>query len=265
MRTLAEQRERPFAIVTGASRGIGAAYARALAATGYDLLLVGRDKARLDRIASELIRRHGGTVEPEVMNLAESGAAHQLYTAARQRRHHVDLLVLNAGFGLFGDFATMPLPRIREMLRLHLEVNVESVRLFLPSMIERGSGGIIIVASLAGLLPVPYLAEYAATKAFLISFSESLAEEIRPSGVRVQVCCPGSTATDFHATAAARPKGLFNAQEPTQVVRTSLAALERGRTLVPIGWKGRVMVWLTRHLPRTLLVRAAAQWMKQHP
>ena len=261
---MAQHGERPFAIVTGASRGIGAAYARALAAKGYDLLLVGRDKTRLDQLASDLISRHGGTADPEVMNLAEPGAAHQLYAAARQRRHHLDLLVLNAGFGLFGDFAAMPLPRIREMLRLHLEVNVESVRLFLPSMIDRGSGGIIIVASLAGLLPVPYLAEYAATKAFLIAFSESLAEEIRASGVRVQVCCPGSTATDFHATAASRPKGLFNALQPTQVVRTSLAALERGPTLVPIGWQGRLMAWLTRHLPRTLVVRAAAQWMKRH-
>ncbi len=265
MGTQVQHGERPFAVVTGASRGIGAAYARALAAKGYDLLLLSRDKIRLDQLASDLISRHHGAVYPEAMDLAESGAAHRLYVAARQRRQHLDLLVLNAGFGLFGDFAAMPLPRVQEMLQLHIQMNVESIRLFLPGMIERRSGGIITVASLAGLFPVPYLAEYAATKSFLISFSESLAEEVRESGVRVQVCCPGSTATDFHATAGFRPKSPLKAHDPTQVVKASLAALESGPSLVTIGWEGRVMAWLARYLPRTLLAKAAARWTRPRP
>lgn len=253
---------RPIALITGASRGIGAEYARALAAQGYDLLLVSRDKARMDRLVSELAARHPINVEMEVSDLAQPDAAHRLYVAARQRRPSLDLLVHNAGFGLFGNFAEMPMARIQEMLRLHVNTVVESIRLFLPGMIERRAGGIITVASIAGFFSVPYLAEYAATKAFLITFSEALAEEVRPFGVRVQVCCPGSTETDFHTTAGFRPKNPLKAQTPDKVVAVSLAALDRGPTMVTIGWQGHLVAWLSRFVPRALLARTAAKRMR---
>ena len=183
----------PFAVITGASRGIGAEYARALARRGFDLLLVSRDEARLQGLATELRNAHPIEVETEVLDLAQPDAGHKLFVAAKDRRPAVDLLINNAGFGMYGDFATMPLPRIQEMLHLHINTVVDSTRLFLPSMIERQSGAIINVASVAGFFPIPYMAEYAATKAFMNSFSEALAEEVRSAGVSIQACFPGYT------------------------------------------------------------------------
>jgi short-subunit dehydrogenase len=255
------QLTRPFAVITGASRGIGAEYARALAARGYDLLLVSRDKDRMQSLASELVGCHRTTVEHEVLDLGEPEAAHRLYVAARGRRDVVNLLVNNAGFGLFGPFVHMPMPRIQEMLRLHVNTVVETLRLFLPDMIERRTGAVINVASVAGFFSVPYFAEYSATKTFLIAFSEALAEEVRPFGVHIQVCCPGTTESDFHRTAGFRPHSPLGSQTPAEVVARSLARLGRRPSLVMTGWRGRLVGTLSRCLPRRVLVRAAALWM----
>lgn len=256
------QQARPFAVITGASRGIGADYARALASKGYDLLLVSRDKSRLDRLASELTGRHSVEVGLTILDLSEPDAAHRLFAAARERRPATDLLINNAGFGLFGPFIDQPMSRIQEMLRLHVNTIVESIRLFLPGMVERRSGGIINVASTAGFVPIAYLAEYAATKAFLITFSQALAEEVRPSRVRVQACCPGSTMTDFHETAGSKPRNPFRAQTSEEVVAVSLAALERGPTVVTTHWSGALVDRLGRWVPRRWLAWGAANWMK---
>jgi short-subunit dehydrogenase len=256
------QETRPFAVITGASRGIGAAYARALAARGWDLLLVSRDRERLERLSSELATRYPITAEIEVADLASLDAAQRLFVAARARRPAVDLLVNNAGFGLFGDFVEMPMPRIQEMLRLHVNTVVESMRLFLPTMIERRAGAVINVASVAGFFSVPYIAEYAATKAFLITFSEAVAEEVRSFGVRIQACCPGTTETDFHATAGFRIKNPLGIESAELVAHRSLAALNQGRVLVMTGWRERAVAGLSRLVPRTLLARAGAYWMR---
>src|SRR5437867_9381300 len=160
----------------------------------------------MNRPTLDLTGRHRVQIDSESLDLAEPEAAHRLYVAARQRRPTVNLLINNAGFGLFGEFVEMPLARIQEMLRLHVNTVVESIRLFLPAMIEQRSGAIINIASIAGLFSVPYLSEYAATKAFLISFSEALAGEDRPFPVRSQGCCPDSTTTDSPVAACATPK-----------------------------------------------------------
>jgi hypothetical protein len=252
---------RPFAVVTGASRGIGAAYARGLAARGYDLLLVARDKGRLEQLTTEL-RRTTAHVEYEVADLAEPNAAHRLYAMARQQGRSLDLLVHNAGFGLYGPFADMPMPRILEMLRLHVNLTVESTRLFLSDMIQRRSGAIIMVSSIAGFFAVPYLAEYAASKAFLINFCLALAEEARPYGVTVQVCCPGTTETDFHATAGFRSRYRFGSDSAERVAAVSLAALKSRRSCVTIGWKGTVLAMLSRWVPQGWVARRAARMLK---
>ena len=166
-----------------------------------------------------------------------------------------DLLINNAGFGLYGAFSSHPLPRIQEMLHIHVQTVVESIRLFLPGMIERGSGAIINVSSIAGLLPIPYFAEYAATKAFLLSFSEALAEEVQSTGVYVQACCPGSTDTDFHETAKFRPSSPMGRQSVTQVVKASLAALQTRQPVVTVGWQGKLAVLLAKWVPRKTLVK----------
>ncbi len=255
------QDRRPFAVVTGSSRGIGAAYARALASKGYDLLLVARDHEALDRLRVEL-SAYAVSVSHELIDLSEPEAAHRLFVAACQFRGLPDLLVNNAGFGLFGEFVEMPMAKIQQMLRLHVNTVVESMRLFLPGMVERRSGAIVNVASIAGLFAVPRMAEYAATKAFLINFSQALDEEVRRSGVRIQVCCPGSTDTEFHRTAGFRPRNPFGSQRPETVVRASLSALKQGPSLVTVGVSGVLLALVSRCVPRRVLIRGAGRWMK---
>ncbi len=255
----------PFAVVTGASKGIGEEYARALAARGFDLLLVSRNGPRLEQLAEELAGRHSVTASCEAIDLSEPGSAQKLYAAARQRRPHVDLLVNNAGFGLYGHFAQMPVLRLQEMLRLHIDTTVESMHLFLPGMVERGRGAIINVASVVGFFPTPYLAQYAATKAFLISLSEAVAQEVRESGVRIQACCPGSTETDFHATAGHVPKDPIRSDSPAEVVAASLAGLEKGRGVVTVGFRGRMIDLLSGVVPRPIVLKLSAAILKPRP
>lgn len=258
-----EERLHPFAVVTGASRGIGAEYAKALAAIGYDVLLIARDEILLKNLASELRERYKVVMHTEVMDLALPDAAQRLYVAARQRRDHVDLLVNNAGFGAFGPFIDVPMPRIQEMLRLHVNTIVESIRLFLPGMVERSSGAIINVASTAGFFALPFMAEYAATKTFLMTLSQAMAEEVRPFGVRIQACCPGSTDTDFHQISGFRANNPLGSDTAAQVVATSLAALHRGPVVVTVGWRGQLVRWLTRLIPATVMTRIAGRWLRQ--
>ena len=252
----------PFAVVTGASRGIGAAYARVLASRGHDLLLVSRDETRLTHLARELEANHGIQAHVFIVDLSRPDAAHQLFVESRQYRQTPDMLINNAGFGLYGEFVSHPLPRIQEMLHVHVRTVVESIRLFLPGMIERGSGSIINVASIAGLLPIPHFAEYAATKAFLVSFSEALAEEVRATGVCIQACCPGQTETDFHASAGLRPPTSLPMQTAAQVVHTSLAALSNKRPVVTIGWQGKLTALAMKWLPRMFLVKSVGRITK---
>ena len=163
---------------------------------------------------------------------------------------------------MYGSFVDMPLPRIHAMLQLHVNTVVDSTRLFLPSMIERKAGAIINVASLAGLIPIPFMAEYAATKAFIISFSEALAEEVRGSGVSIQACCPGYTKTDFHQTAGVKPRNPLKAQTSEEVVQTSLRGLDKRKPHITIGWQGRFTEFISRFFPRTLLIRIAGNRLK---
>lgn len=231
------------------------------------MLLVARDNMRLQTLSATLQNIHDVKIDTAILDLALPDAGHQLFALSRKEREPVDLLINNAGFGMYGSFVDMPLPRIHEMLQLHVNTVVDSTRLFLPSMIERRAGAIINVASLAGLFPIPYMAEYAATKAFMISFSEALAEEVRSSGVSIQACCPGYTDTDFHQTAGAKPRSPLKSHSSDQVVQTSLEALEEGNPHVMVGWQGRLTEFLTRCVPRNLLIRRAGKRVKtaQYP
>ncbi len=248
----------PLALITGASRGLGAAYARNLAEQGYRLLLIARDESRLTELASTLYSRHGNMVHWCTQDLSCPDASTQLYHFTRQHCDAPDLIINNAGFGMYGTFHSHPLPDVRKMLYLHINLIVETIHRFLPDMIARRSGSIINVSSLAGFFSLPYMAEYAATKAFLISFSEALAEEVHPFGIKVQACCPGQTETEFHAKAGFRPQGFSNSQDPDQVVRVSLSCLRSNHAVVTVGWSGAVATLLAKWLPRRFLSRLAA-------
>ena len=249
----------PFTIITGASRGIGAEYARVLASQGHDLLLAARDEERLTQLARKLETDHSIHAHVCALDLAQPQSAHQLFVVARNYRQTPDLLINNAGFGLYGEFVLHSFPRIQDMLQLHIQTVVESIRLFLPGMIERGSGSIINVSSIAGMLPIPYLAEYAATKAFLNSFSEALAEEVKSTGVHIQACCPGQTKTHFHATAGFQPSSPITMQTAAQVVQVSLAALKKNSTVVTIGWQGKLSSLLTKWVPKRILIKETSR------
>ena len=243
---------RQTALVTGASYGIGYELARLLAADGYDLVLVARGEERLARAAAEL----GGRAL--ALDLARADAPRELSERLRADGTSVDVLVNNAGFGNFGMFAETDLAQELEMLQLNVVALTHLTKLFLPPMLERRSGRILNVASTAGFQPGPLMAVYFASKAYVISFSEALAEELRGTGVRLTVLCPGSTKTGFQKRAyagdaerAARG-GEMDARE---VALAGYRGLSAGRTLVVPGLKNRLMAGAVRLAPRGLTTR----------
>ncbi len=252
------------AVVTGASSGIGAAYARALRARGERVVLVAR---RADRLAA-LARELGG--EPHALavplDLAGPGAAEALRNQLDGRGIAVDLLVNGAGLGHTAPFGEQRPEAIRAMLDVNVRALVELVHAFLPGMRARGRGRIVNVASNAAFQPVPYLAVYAATKAFVLSFTEGLAEELRGTGVRVQALCPGITATEFLEVAETHPGLLVTRMPmmtPEAVVQASLKGLDRGRVRVVAGWANRFLGFVVQRLaPRGVARRVAAQLYK---
>jgi short-subunit dehydrogenase len=251
----------PCCVVTGASSGIGAAYARALRSRGERVVVVARRADRLQALAREL----GG--EPHAravaLDLTETGAAESLRRRLEAQHVAVDLLVNSAGVGHTAPFAQQPPEAIRAMLDVNVRALVELVHAFLPGMRARRRGRIVNVASTAAFQPVPYLAVYAASKAFVLSFSEALAEELRGSGVRVQALCPGLTATEFLEVAGSHP-GMLVTRMPAMtadaVVQASLAGLDRGRVRVVTGWSNRLLGVLSQRLaPRGVARRVAGE------
>jgi short-subunit dehydrogenase len=244
------QRGRQRALVTGASAGIGEAFARALARQHSDLELVARRRDRLEALAKELAERHHVSAGVEAADLAEEADLARL--AARVAADPPDLLVNNAGFGTFGRFAELDPERELEEIRLNVVALVRLTRAALPGMLARGRGAIVNVSSLAGESAGPFTATYSATKAFVTSFSESLHEEARGSGVVVQALLPGLTRTEFQEVAGVDPGVApgFAWMRPEQVVAASLAALRRGDAICIPGVGNRVLGGLQGVAPR---------------
>lgn len=239
------------AMITGASSGIGAAFARRLAGRGHATILVARRRDRLDALAREIEERFGVEAQAVPADLADLGDLERVEDLAR-RRPDLAYLVNNAGFGMGGRFPRVELQRSLDMLRVHCEATVRLCRAVLPAMLEANRGAIINVSSVAGIVRVPGSAMYSSTKAFLNAFSETLALELRGTGVRIQALCPGFTYTEFHDTPEmARsfdrsevPKFLWLDAEG--VVDRSFAALERDRVVCITGWWYRVFAALSR-------------------
>jgi hypothetical protein len=246
-------------LVTGASSGIGAEYARALRARGGAVVLVARRQDRLGALAAAL----GG--EPGVIvlatDLAREGAAREIHDELERRGLAIDGLVNSAGLGLTGPFASQPERAIRAMLDVNTRAVVELTRAFLPAMLERRRGRIVNVASNAAFQPIPYLAVYAATKAFVLAYTEALADEVAGSGVRVQALCPGITATEFLDVSETRADlrvRRLPMLTPQEVVRASLEGLESGRLRVVVGLSNRLLGFLVRRVAPSSLARRVA-------
>jgi uncharacterized protein len=243
---------RETALVTGASSGIGEQFARSLAARGHDLALVARRADRLERLAAEL------PTEAHVIPCDLAADAASLPDRIAELGLQVELLVNNAGFGTSGPFLEQDPDRVAEQVQVNCEAIVTLTRAFLPGMVERRRGGIINVASSAGLQPIPYEAVYAATKAFVISFTDALYMELRGSGVRVLAVNPGPVPTGFQAAAGYDPGrvGVVPGEIPAeQVVREALAAYDRGRRSVIPGRMIRWFIRATRPSPRAVQLR----------
>ena len=248
------------ALVTGASSGIGAAFARALRARGAKLVLVARRAQRL----SEMSHALGGPPDVAVVPLDLTGpdSISVLTSFLAERGLTVDLLVNNAGVGWTGPFLDQPDQSIHQIIDLNVRTLVGLTRAFVPGMVERRRGGVVNVVSTSAFQPVPFLNVYAASKVFVLSFTEGLATELEGTGVRVQALCPGLTESEFHETSGtARVPFTKTRMMPAEaVVEASLRALDRGRPLrVVPGWQNRTVAGVQRFLPRRMVRGVAAR------
>ena len=243
-------------LITGASSGIGEAFARELAARGDELILVARSAGRLEALAADLSGKHRVRVHVLPADLTGPGAVDALVGELTARKLTVTMLINNAGFGSHGEFATLDGGRERDEVLVNVLAPVMLTHALLPAMIARKSGAIINVGSTASFQPVPYMAVYGATKAFVLSFSEALAEEVRAHGVRVVALCPGQTDTAFFAGIDDARVG--RARTTKQVVDTALRALARGRVVAVDGLANYALANSVRLAPRRLVARVAA-------
>jgi uncharacterized protein len=252
-----------YALVTGASSGIGESFARALARRHHNLVLVARSKETLEKLAWELKHQHGVEAIPLAMDLGQGGVAQHAVKVLHEQQLEITLLVNNAGFGAQGEFWRIPLDRQLGILRVNIQALVELSALLIPPMIERGSGGVINVSSVASFQPLPYSSAYAATKAFVTSFSTGLAEELRPYRVRVVTLCPGTTRTRFFEAGGYGPlRFRVSFQDPGKVAEAGLRALDRGGGLILPRWVDRSMIFVERFVPRSWVARGAARMFK---
>ncbi len=251
-----------WALVTGASAGIGKSLAEQLAAGGANLVLTARRKDRLEQMAADCRARHKVQVEAFQADLAQAGAPDSIFAFTAGKSIEVDLLVNNAGFGAYGEFTKIPLRRQLDMMQVNISAVVHLTHLYLPAMLERRRGDVLIVASTAGFQGVPYISAYAATKAFDLIFAQGLAEEVRRHGIHVCALCPGSTTTEFHEVAG-QPDSILRASEtPDKVARVGLEALAKGKPVAISGMRNKLSVQGQRLAPRGLVTRVAGKMFR---
>lgn len=254
-------------LITGASSGIGEAFARRLAEEKHNLVLVARSEEKLHQLCDELMLENGITAHYIAVDLIDFQADKKLFKETEKHGMRVEWLINNAGFGSMGDFARLDLERELEMVGLNIMALVALTHRYLQPMRERGGGVIINVASTASFQPIPFMATYAATKAFVRSFSEAIAEENRRHGVIVQALCPGPTDTNFFAAAnigssvrsTMAQKGM---QTPEEVVEASLNGLKNGKPQVVSGWFNYLLSRSVNIIPNSLITRVIGETLR---
>jgi uncharacterized protein len=258
MTNTTRQGARQTALVTGASGGIGYELAKVFAAGGYDLVLAARSAGKLEELAGELRTRHGIAARILAANLARDGAADEVFGAMATAGVHVDVLVNNAGFATYGPFTETDVRAELDEMHLNMVTLTHLTKLFLPGMVSRRWGGVLNVASTAAFQPGPLMAVYYATKAYVLSFSEALAEELRGTGVTVTVLAPGPTETGFQDRAAMRESKLFSnvkVADAASVARAGYEGFRAGRRIVIPGLVNRLLAQSYRLTPRAMTTR----------
>jgi short-subunit dehydrogenase len=252
------------ALITGASGGIGLELSRLFARDGYNLILVARSTQKLQTLAHELERAHGITVTVFPADLSQPGAAQELYRQVQTKGLQVDALVNNAGFGILEPLATARLEDSLEMIQLNVTSLTVLTQLFLPDMIKRRSGRIMNVGSTGSFGPIPAMAVYGAAKAYVLSFSEAISEELRGTGVTVTALCPGVTITGFQSRAGVSGSSLMGVGKMTaeQVAAVGYKALKRGQPVIVPGLFNSLMTFSIRLTPRSLVTRISKLLME---
>jgi uncharacterized protein len=239
------------ALITGASGGIGEALARELAAEGHDLILVARSEGKLQTLATDLAAKHSITADVLTADLAEAGAGPAL--AVRLAGRQIDILVNNAGFGDFGEFYKADPAKVSQMINLNVATLTDLTRALLPAMVERKSGKVLNVASTAAFMPGPLMAEYYATKAYVLSFSEAIADELRNSGVTVTALCPGpvdsgfQSGADMHDSKLVKGKKIMSAKTCAEL---AVKGMNTGKPVVVTGLMNKLQAMSPRLVPR---------------
>ncbi|HVO57340.1 MAG TPA: SDR family oxidoreductase [Dongiaceae bacterium] len=251
-----------WALVTGASAGIGKALANELATGGTNLVLTARRKDRLQGLAADLAVRHGVQTRFFVADLVQPAAPQQIFEFTQAQGITIDLLVNNAGFGHYGPLHEVPTERLLEMVQVNCAAVLHLTRLYLPQMVERRAGDVLIVASTASFQAVPYISTYAATKVFDLYLAEGLAEEMAPYGVRVCGLCPGTTTSEFHELAHHPAHSKGREQSAEVVAQTGLKALAAGKSYVISGLGNYLGAHGERLVPRRFVTRIAAKMFK---
>ncbi len=249
-------------LITGASSGIGEAFARRLAAEKHNLILAARSEKKLHELCDELMLEHQITAHYVAIDLTALEADLHLFQETEKHGFEVDWLVNNAGFGSMGDFANLELERELQMIQLNVQSLVALTHRYLPKMRERQSGVIINVASTASFQPVPFMATYAATKAFVRSFSEAIAEENRLFNIKVTALCPGPTDTKFFDVANAETFKMKGMQTSAAVVETALKAVESGKSTAVSGWTNYFGAKIVNFVPDALLTRVVGSVLR---
>jgi short-subunit dehydrogenase len=251
-----------WALVTGASAGIGVELARQLATAGANLVLTARRTDRLQELASDFSGKYGVKVEVCSTDLTQPNAAEHIFQFTTERGLAIEVLINNAGFGAFGYAHKIPPARSAEMIQVNCTAVVALTHLYTPAMVARHRGDVMIVSSVAAFQAVPFNSVYAATKAFDLIFAEGIAEEVRPFGVNVCALCPGSTNTEFQ-TVAEQPDRVFRSAETAEkVARVGLEGMAAGKTCVISGGKNWLMVEAERIAPRRFVAKMAAKMMR---
>ncbi|MGE3279181.1 MAG: SDR family NAD(P)-dependent oxidoreductase [Candidatus Altimarinota bacterium] len=255
------------ALITGATHGIGYELAREFARHGYDLFIISRHLSALQRVARELKREFGVSVDLYASDLSQHDSPQKVFSAVQKKKKKIDVLINNAGFGLFGAFDSTDLEMETNMIHLNVLGLTHLTKLFIGPMRKRRSGMILNVASVAGFMPGPLSAVYFATKAYVLSFSQAIDRELEGTGIQVSALCPGATKTGFESRSEGAQTGLFknnpSVMSPQEVALVAYRDFMKGKRLIIPGWTNKLQIFLLRFAPRSLVTKIVRRLLEK--